>query len=810
MSKHLVRWVSIILLPILLAGCESAEERAQGYYERGMALLAEGDVDRALLEFRNVFKLNETHRDARLAYARAQEGRGNLREAYGQYLRLVEQYPEDLEGRRALVQLASNLNNWEEVERHVSAAETLAPEDPVIQSVRAGLDYRNALRNQDTGTAALAVKVSETLLSDNPDLPTARRVVIDDLLRRQEWNNALTVIDTGLAGTPGEPELLRLRLGVLEQLGRNDDIIAQLKEMVADFPDEGLHRVLVNRYMAEGRLDQAEAYLRERVAWEGADGSEARMELIAFLTQNVGRDAGIAEIDRILRESSDRTALFRSVKAGLEFDAGRREEAIAEIESILKDTEPSEETDRIKVALARMLIATGNSVGARARVEEVLARDPGQVEAIKLKAGWLIEDDQPGDALVELRKGLDQAPRDAVLLTLMAQAHERAGNRDLMGEMLALATEASGSAPAESLRYAAFLVEDEKLLPAEDVLQDALRLQNASPLLLGALGDLYVRMKDWPRAQAVIDRLGRLGTDEGAVLVNELTARKLAAQNQAEELESFLAGLAEGESGLQAAASILRLRLARGDIDGALAYARDLLSNDPGNPTLRFLDAGVLIAAGRQQEAAGILQDLLAENPENERAWLALYRVRRSGGDEDAAARVLSDAQAALPDSANLKWIEASAAELRGDIDRAIDIYEELYAANSSSVVVANNLASLISNYREGDENLERAYEIARRLRGTDIPAFQDTYGWIAFRLGNLEEALEYLEPAARALPEGVPEVQYHLAETYAALGRESEALEMYTRAAEMIAAGGRPRPSYMDRVEAEIARLSP
>jgi len=807
MLKRCFLWIPILLVSFFLSACDSAEERAQDHYETGMALLEEGDVDRALVEFRNVFKLNGTHKEARIAYAGVQEDRGDVQGAYGQYLRLVEQYPDNLVGRRALARIAADLNNWEEVERHVTVAERLAPEDPVVQSVRAGLDYRNGLRDKQPETAALAVRVSENLLQDHPDLPAARRVVIDDMLRRQDWNGALAAIDAGLETTQNQA-LYVLRLGVLEKLGRTDEIITQLQEMVDLFPNAGLHHALVNRYIAENRLDDAQAYLRDRVARGVSEGGpEARLELIAFLAQRVSREAAFAEIDRILAETDDHPALFRSVRAGLDFDSGNTDAAIMEMEDVLKDAEPSEETDRIKIALAQMLIRTGNPVGARAHVEEVLEHDPSQIDALKLKAVWLIEDDRPGDALVDLRMALDQAPRDPALMTLMAQAHERAGDRDLMGEMLALAVEASRSAPTETLRYAQFLVRDGKLLPAEDVLQAALRLQNTNPSLLAALGNVYIQMEDWPRTQHVITTLERLDTEQGQAVATELTARMLAGRNQTEELETLLSGLANSDSGLQAAASIIRLRLAQGDIEGAQEYANSLIEQDPENPILRFLQAGSLIIGNRTEEAAVILEGLVADVPQNERFWLALYRLHRRQGAEEKAAQILSDAQVALPDNVNLKWVAAGEAERKGDIETAIAIYESVYAANSGSMLIANNLASLISSYQDDDESLQRAYGIARRLRGTDVPAFQDTYGWIAHRLGNYDEAVGYLEPAAKALTTD-PTVQYHLAETYVALGRGPEALEYFQKAAALMQ-DGRPRLPFMDRVDAEIARLS-
>jgi tetratricopeptide (TPR) repeat protein len=119
--------------------------------------------------------------------------------------------------------------------------------------------------------------------------------------------------------------------------------------------------------------------------------------------------------------------------------------------------------------------------------------------------------------------------------------------------------------------------------------------------------------------------------------------------------------------------------------------------------------------------------------------------------------------------------------------------------------VIANNLASMLSTYRSDDESLERAYTIARRLRGSDFAPFQDTYGWIAYRQGEYQEALEHLEPAAEALAED-PLVQFHLGMTYSALGREEEALAQLRRALEL--AGPEDARPQFETARAEIARL--
>ena len=63
--------IALSLVLSAVSGCDSAKERAEKFYQSGLSYLEAGDIDRALVEFRNVFKLDGQHHDARLAYADA-------------------------------------------------------------------------------------------------------------------------------------------------------------------------------------------------------------------------------------------------------------------------------------------------------------------------------------------------------------------------------------------------------------------------------------------------------------------------------------------------------------------------------------------------------------------------------------------------------------------------------------------------------------------------------------------------------------------------------------------------------------------
>jgi tetratricopeptide (TPR) repeat protein len=790
-----------------LSFCDTAEERADRHYQSGLELLEQGDVDRALVEFRNVFKLNGQHREARRRYAEAERARGNVREAYGQYLRLVEQYPDSLPGQRALAELSLETNDWDAARRHATAAADLAPEDPVVRAVNATISYRDAVTGTEDAQARRdAVAEVRALVSDHPDLMIARRVLIDDLTRQQDWTAALSAIDAALARAPEDRELYTLRLGVLNQLGETVEIRAQLEEMIERFPDDpNIPATLVRWYMSQGDIDSAQAFLESRADQEPRKVGDI-VTYIRFVAEARDSRAALAELDRILQGDPPGKDRLIALRAGFRFDLGEQDGAISELETLIEEMEPSDERRSIMVMLARMLDDTGNTVGARALVEEVLQKDDSHPEAAKMRAGWLIESDRTDEAIVALRSVLGETPNDAEAMTLMAQAHERAGNRDLMADMLNRAVEASGNAPAESVRYARYLIGQGKMRTAETVLVNALRLDSGNVALLSALGEVYLDEQDWPRLTQVTEGLRR---QEGAAAertANELTARKLAAENREDELMSFLDKLAgEGASGLGAAATIVRTRLANGDLEGARQYAEETLKDNPDNPNARFLTAAVQAVTGESDAAEAAFRDLAAEFPQEERFWLALYNINAVQEDTEAARQALRDGLEAAPDSLRLNWALAGILEREGDVAAAIEVYERLYAANSNNLIIANNLASLLTTGREDAESLNRAYEIARRLRDSEVPAFQDTYGWIAFRRGNLDTALSALEPAAEGLPKE-PRVQYHLARTYAARGQDAKALAQFRKVVELVGDGA--RPDFMDAVESGIARL--
>lgn len=807
LRNRLILSVLAVVLSLGLAGCKSAEERAAEYFETAQTLAAENDFDRAIVALRNVFELDASHREARRMMADIMlNERGNRQQAYGQYLRLAEQYPDDLEARIALAQIAFAATNWDELERHGAQAAALAPDDPRVVPLTTAREYRTAVLANDMPDRRAAADMARSLLGDQPDNLVLRSVVIDDLLRGGDLRGAMVEIDQMLARDPDNILYHQQRLNILAELGDMDGLEQQLRVMIDRFPDDDVHKATLLRFfLARDDLDAAETFLRDLVAAAPTDEPTAKGDLIRFLAEYRSVAAAKDEIAATVGTVADPLP-FLIIDAGLDFASGARGNAIATLETALDNHATSPQVQTARVTLARMLATTGNEVGARAQVEGVLADDPTNTEALKLRAGWLIADDRAEEAIAALRTALDSSPNDAAAMTQMADAYIRSGRPQLARDFLALAVDASGNAPAESIRYAQRLIGDESYLPAEDILISSLRLNADNPDLLRTLGQLYLEMEDYPRTGQVVATLRRIGTPATDAAANRIEAERINRQSGRDDALAYLEGLANrADAALTDRITLMRARINSGDIDGALALATELAAENPENDDLRFMLATTQALAGDLDAARAGLRALVETEPRRPAVWLELSKLAQRQGDRDAAKAAVTEALGHMPGDITLLWAQASFLEQDGDIDGAIAIYEDLYAQNSGALVIANNLASLLSTYRDDAESLERAWTVARRFSDTSFAPVQDTYGWILHRRGESEQALPYLESAAAALPDD-PLAQYHLAQTYAALDRPDDALAQFQRT--VAAAGpGDTRPQ-IETARREIQTL--
>jgi tetratricopeptide (TPR) repeat protein len=293
--------------------------------------------------------------------------------------------------------------------------------------------------------------------------------------------------------------------------------------------------------------------------------------------------------------------------------------------------------------------------------------------------------------------------------------------------------------------------------------------------MLVQLAEVRLRLNDWVGAEQAADALRAL--DGGQTLADQIDAASLTGQGRIAEGTSVLEGLASQPGGADSAmASLVVNYLRAGERDRAIAFLEGVLEENPDNTRALLLRAELDIQAGDPDAALDRLDRIVAAAPDQLVGHLARARLMLALQRVDDALAAAEEGVDQVENAEPLQLIRAQILETQNRFDDAIAIYEDLYRRNPSSALYANNLVSLVAEYRSDDpESLQFAKRVAQRLRGYEVPHLQDTYGWVMFLNGDYGVALRSLEAAAEGLPDN-PLVRYHLGRAYAALDQVEEA----------------------------------
>ena len=301
-----------LLLAVALAGCDSKAERAETHYQRALAYLEAGDEERASVEFRNVFRLNPDHAEARLRYASLLRDEGATGDALAQYQKLVDIRPDLAEAHAALAELALETRDFDTATVNATRAWELDPADPRNRALKATVDFRRGAGAQGGRPAAVAMATG--VLADDPGNVMARLVLVSDRLQAKDTAGALAEVEAGLAAAPGDEGLHLARLALLEETGDSAAVGDELAAMNRLFPEnEGARAALVQWHLRNGKPDEAEAVLRAAADTPGGAGGAAdpgpALALAQFLLEVRGPEAARAELAaRAAAAATPRTA----------------------------------------------------------------------------------------------------------------------------------------------------------------------------------------------------------------------------------------------------------------------------------------------------------------------------------------------------------------------------------------------------------------------------------------------------------------------------------------------------------------------
>ncbi|MEM9632207.1 MAG: tetratricopeptide repeat protein, partial [Pseudomonadota bacterium] len=296
--------------------------------------------------------------------------------------------------------------------------------------------------------------------------------------------------------------------------------------------------------------------------------------------------------------------------------------------------------------------------------------------------------------------------------------------------------------------------------------------------VLELLAQLLLESKDWVGAQEIAEVLRQLKDgQETEATADRIDAAALGGLERYDEsIELLQSSQSNGVSKTTMLPDLIRAYVQAGRQDAAVIYLQNLLDEDPSNSLAYVLLGSVFMSQDDTERAEEAFRQA-ARDDENALGDTSLAQFYLVTEKLEAAEKAVLAGLEKDENSSALRLMLSVIYQQVGRFDDAIDQYEILFVADPESTIVANDLASLLSERRGDPQSLQRAYEIAQRFRNSEIPQYLDTLGWIYYLQEEYSDALPLLRSAATKLPD-VGLIQFHYGAVLAELGQDRQAIQ--------------------------------
>ena len=504
-----------------------------------------------------------------------------------------------------------------------------------------------------------------------------------------------------------------------------------------------LYRLLVGE-IASQRDDlpySLENYLA--VARETGDaGVAARATKLAVF---VRADEEALEAARLWSAADSSSIEARQVLASLLIRTGDIDGAVEHLETIVEmaSDPPGAGFHRA----AELLSTEKDGESAIAVMRRLVLGHEDDAPAQLALARLLARDGQTEEALAIVDRAYELSPDDAPTAVLRARLRHRSNDVDGAFAVLAEFLERIPNSGMVRMAYARMLVDTRRYDQARTEFERLVADEPENDDARYALGLLLLQTKRLDEAAEQFERLASRNARHDAAFY--YLGRIAEAQQRFGDAIDAYRRVRRGEHRLNAQIRVAVLLAEDGDLDAAQRHLHGLHSENT-QETVRIYraEAGLLARVERYEEAMAVFDASLLELPGNSDLLYSRGMLAEKMDRLDIVERDMRAIIAREPDNADA--LNALGYTLADRTDR----YEEAYAL------------------------ILRAIELK-----PDEPYIVDSLGWVLYRMGRHQEALEHLRRAMSIEPD--PEIAAHLGEVLWVLGNRAEAREVWSTALE-------------------------
>ena len=392
----------------------------------------------------------------------------------------------------------------------------------------------------------------------------------------------------------------------------------------------------------------------------------------------------------------------------------------------------------IAYQLGQAFLASGEREKAKALLESMIAKDPANILAWRLKTEYHLALGERQAAIETLNRITQYIPDAAASHALLAELHLQEGVVSL----------------------------------AEKNAQKAIALGDKTVTPQMVLADVAFKRRQYDKAVGYYAKVLQLQSNNLAALLQ--SGDSYMNQGQLEKAEAFYRRASTQYPNVGfVQTKLARVRANQGDRAGSLGLAKQYYQQKPDDPKAIAEYANALILNDKWDEALNVVSSNVKKLPQN---WYLhfvlgdLYLLKR---DTRSAHEQFSRAATLNPDDLNLAMNLATRYDQAGMAREAEEQYLRAYKKAPHLMPIVNEVAWYYIETRNSPQQAKGMIELLKS-KG-DGANEKDTVGWYYFNMGDIKQAEYYLREAMTLDPAN-PIIRGHWVLLLAHTKREQEA----------------------------------
>ncbi|TAN65178.1 MAG: tetratricopeptide repeat protein [Methylobacter sp.] len=455
-------------------------------------------------------------------------------------------------------------------------------------------------------------------------------------------------------------------------------------------------------------------------------------------------------------------------------DGNKTDEAV----SLWLKQDPEDPTARKIAALSAL--RAGNKQAAVDHLSAVLKIDPAGFEKTALELANVLQRDGKSDFFYEALDALAiRSPGQAVVYFVQSLLAMEMKNTALAEKMVQQALNIQPSWDKALIFQAQIAVLSGDLNKAKTLLRNASLKYPENDKLKKLLAQVLIKAAEYEAAGEIYqDIVLSNPKDAESQIALALVHLQLDRDGKAEDIFKQLLDQPEWQN--QAGFYLGKIEEKRGHTQKALAWF-DKVIEGPLVFESAITAASLLVKEKKFDEADSRLSLLSGQFPK-QKLRIILMQAGLYGQQEqyEKSLRLLTEALVDYPDQRDLLYTRALMAERINRLDMLEADLKKILAKDPEDAEALNALGySLLDDaarYAEAEKYLQHALKLQ-----PNEAVIMDSFGWLLFKLGRLEQAVVYLERAYAKQQES--EIAAHLAEVLWVLGRKDEARKIFNKA---------------------------